>query len=411
MRARRRRRPRRIAQIVRERGREVARELQRTGPRGLLTRGCSGLTRRLALSSAQLPVRAEDVLAAQAVRPAGPGARATGRPLTVSWVMAPPSAGSGGHTTIFRLVEYLEAQGHRCRLSMYDVHGGDVHRHERVVRENWPRVLADVSDAFTALPPADAVFATSWPTAYRISRSDVSARRFYLVQDWEPLFYPTSSASVLAEATYDLHLHGVAVGPWLAQRLREHGMSSDHVDFGCDTQHYALHRRGPRQDVVFYARPSAPRRAFEVGVLALSLFAREHPESRVHLFGERAGRLPFRYEGHGRLTVPELNELYNRCGAGLSLSLTNVSLTPLEKLAAGCIPVVNDAPHNRAVLRNPYVRWAALTPSALAAALSDVVRDPDQQRLAKEAASSVQGITWSAAGAQLEQILLRELSR
>ena len=94
----------------------------------------------------------------------------------------------------------------------------------------------------------------------------------------------------------------------------------------------------------------------------------------------------------------------------MSLSLTNVSLTPLEKLAAGCLPVVNDAPHNRAVLRNQCVRWSGLTPAALAQALQDVVEDPAQQEHALAAAASVQGMPWSVAGEQLEHVLRRELA-
>ena len=49
------------------------------------------------------------------------------------------------------------------------------------------------------------------------------------------------------------------------------------------------------------------------------------------------------------------------------LSATNVSLVPHEMLAAGCIPVVNDAEHNRMVLDNAHVAYAPATPFELAA--------------------------------------------
>jgi hypothetical protein len=41
-------------------------------------------------------------------------------------------------------------------------------------------------------------------------------------------------------------------------------------------------------------------------------------------------------------------------------------------LAAGCIPIVNDAEHNRVVLDYPHVRYTPATPHALAAALEVV---------------------------------------
>lgn len=68
---------------------------------------------------------------------------------------------------------------------------------------------------------------------------------------------------------------------------------------------------------------------------------------------ERVGPTPFRCVDHGLASPTELNAIYNCCFAGLSLSLTNVSLVPLEMLAAGCIAVVNDAAHNRIVLEIP----------------------------------------------------------
>lgn len=395
---------------VRGRVRQVTRLVREHGPRAVLARSARALTRRLTVPTGELPVRAEDVLAARPVAPARPTARVVDRPMQVTWVMSPPAPGSGGHTTVLRLVQHLEARGHTCRVALYDRHGGDHGMRVAVLRQHWPGVAAEVLDATAGLPPSDAVFATSWPTAYVVARPEVQGRGFYLVQDWEPSFYATSSASVLAEASYQLGLHGVTVGRWLTDRLTQVGMASDPVDFGCDTDRYRVLSTGRRRDVVFYARPSAPRRGFELGVLALQLFAERCPTSRIHVFGERVGRMSFPVEDHGLLSVEALNELYNRCAAGLSLSLTNVSLTPLEKLAAGCLPVVNDAVHNRAVLQNPHVRWSGLTPAALAQALQDVVEDPAQQQHALAAAASVQDIPWSVAGAQLEHVLRRELS-
>ena len=93
-------------------------------------------------------------------------------------------------------------------------------------------------------------------------------------------------------------------------------------------------------------------------MIALDLFSRRHPEVDIHLFGRSVRRPPFAATDHGLLTPQQLNRLYNRCIAGLVLSATNVSLVPHEMLAAGCIPVVNDAEHNRVVLDNPHVAYA-----------------------------------------------------
>src|SRR5690606_18501805 len=101
-----------------------------------------------------------------------------------------------------------------------------------------------------------------------------------------------------------------------------------------------------------------PRRAHELSMVALSLFAELRPDVDIHLFGEKVGPLPFAAVHHGLLAPVELARVYGRCIAGLSLSATNVSLVPHEMLAAGCIPVVNDAEQNRMVLDNTHVAYS-----------------------------------------------------
>src|SRR5205085_6495499 len=41
-------------------------------------------------------------------------------PLTVAWIVPPWKVGSGGHTTIFRLIEQLERRGHACAIFLFD---------------------------------------------------------------------------------------------------------------------------------------------------------------------------------------------------------------------------------------------------------------------------------------------------
>jgi hypothetical protein len=187
-------------------------------------------------------------------------------------------------------------------------------------------------------------------------------------------------------------------------------MTADAFDFGCGREYHLLNGVGRRDGVVFYARPDAPRRAFELGVLGLQLFAKRHPDITIHFYGKRIGALPFSFKDHGLLRPSELNAIYNRCFAGLSLSMTNVSLVPHEMLSAGCIPVVNDAEHNRIVLDNNFVRYAPPTPHALADALSDVVTTKDFAALAASASSSVSSASWEEAGRIVEKSIRHALT-
>jgi hypothetical protein len=382
------------------------------------------VTQRVALPSDVLAVRGEEVVrAVPLVASANHAAHTSSGSLVVNWIMTPPPPGSGGHTTLLRLVAYLERAGHVCRLYLYDRYDGDIRGHEKTLRGYWPHIRAEVADPLRGMKPADAVVATSWSTAYIAAAPGVPGRRFYLVQDFEPLFYPAGAESLLAENTYRLGFHGITAGAWLAEKLTaEYGMRCDHFEFGADTDVYRLvtgAERGagadptqPRDGVIFYAKPSTPRRAYALGLLALTEFAQRHPETPIHLFGENIGALPFDAFRHGVITPAGLNALYNRCIAGLCLSVTNLSLIPFELLASGCIPVVNDARHNRMLLDSPHVRYVRPTPSELAAALSDLVTGADgltAAARAEAAAASVANLPWDTAGATVERVLLREL--
>lgn len=314
---------------------------------------------------------------------------------------------------MFRVAAALERAGHTCVIYLHDQHGWELEQHRRTIRGWWPWLRADVRDLAAGMDDSHVVFATAWETAYPVLACPARGIRCYFVQDFEPAFHPAGSLAMLAESTYRFGFHGVTAGRWLAQRLqREYGMSADHFDFGCDLERYALdpavQAAGGRSGLCYYCRPSTPRRAHELAVLTLELFAARHPGVDIHVYGEPAGPLPFAATHHGLLTPDGLNRLYNRCIAGLTLSATNVSLVPHEMLAAGCIPVVNDAEHNRVVLDNEHVAYAPPTPFELADALAALVRRPAAERAAAAAAAatSVRTTTWDAAGAQVERILL-----
>ena len=405
-----------------ERARPI--ERVRQTQRLLRTEGCASVAARLLnrvahrLSppgSGRIPVDRADLECAAQVAAAGwvlppPLEPEIGEPLTIAWVSSPPGPGSGGHTTMFRLVSALEQAGHRCILYLRDEHGWELEPHERTIRSWWPWVRAEVRDAADGIEDAHAIFATSWETAYPVLASPARGVRCYLVQDFEPAFYPAGSESLLAEATYRFGFHGVTPGRWLAERLqRDYEMTSDYFDFGRD-QTYALNlsiRPEDRTAVCLYARPGTPRRAYELGVMSLDLFAEWHPEVDIHLFGLEGKKLPFKAINHGLQTPEQLNELYNRSIAGLVLSATNVSLVPHEMLAAGCIPVVNDADHNRVVLDNDHVAYSSATPFALAETLSALIERPlvERQAAAEAAAASVQDTLWDDAGAAVVRIV------
>jgi O-antigen biosynthesis protein len=394
--------------------RQVRRLWIEHGSQGVRDWVLRALARKLAPAAAPLEVRPADVLATD-LRAPRTWSRLRfneGEPLVVNWVMSPPSAGSGGHTTIFRLIEHLERSGNLCRVYLYDIHGGDAAYYSSRIRRLFPGVKGEIHDVAEGMADAHAVVATAWPTAYAVYNDDCRGMRFYLVQDFEPWFHPLGALSALAEQTYSMGFHAITAGRFLATKLSaEYGVAADAFDFGCDGAYRLLNGADVRDGIVFYARRDAPRRAFELGLMALQLFAARHPNITIHFYGARAGKLPFPCKDHGLLRPNELNKIYNRCFAGLSLSMTNVSLVPHEMLSAGCIPVVNDAEHNRIVLDNSFVRYARPTPHALADALADVVATRDFDALATSASASVSSASWDEAGVTVERSIRAALFR
>lgn len=332
-------------------------------------------------------------------------------PLRIGWVTIPPSPGSGGHTTLFRMVEALEQAGHTCELYLYDRYGGDLREQERVIRQWWPGIRAGVHDAADGIAGVDAVVASSWDTAHIVAkRSSAPMRRLYFIQDYEPFFYARGSMYSLAEDTYRFGFRCIALGDMVGDLLRsEAGVEADVTEFGCDTSVYRLLPERRRTGVVLYARPAIPRRGYWLARLALERFHELRPDVDIHLYGERVKGLTFPAIQHGRLTPAELNELYNESIAGLAMSFTNISLVAEEMLAAGTIPIVNDSPHSRADLVNEHVAWATPTPQGIAAALAEAVSRPDIDIRAAAAAQSVRRFGWSRAQADVVRIVEHEV--
>ena len=87
------------------------------GLAGLQIRGRRALASRLAPEGEPLPVKSADVLSADLTASRngqGLPLRAGQSPM-VNWVTTPPSPGSGGHTTLFRIINFLQALGYDNR--------------------------------------------------------------------------------------------------------------------------------------------------------------------------------------------------------------------------------------------------------------------------------------------------------
>lgn len=375
----------------------LAGKLRREGPRGIVRRAVRRAYQRVDAGTLDFGLLPDDIADSTRLEMALVPPVPHGRPLVVGWLTTPPAAGSGGHTTMFRMVEALERAGHRCVVLLYDRHHGSTAAQAAVIRESWAGVRADVRSVDDGFDGLDACVATGWESAHVLAaRPTAPLHRFYFIQDYEPLFSPHGSEYELAADSYRFGFTNIALGEMVHRRLREDlGVASELVPFSCDTAVYSLHNDAERSGVVFYAKPGLARRGYRLGTLALAEFHRRHPEQPIHVYGSLVPDLGGPVIHHGRLAPEELNALYNRCIAGLAMSFTNISLVAEEMLAAGCVPVVNSSLDSRADLDNPHVGWALPTPGGIADALADAVEAADIPARAAAAAASVRSDDWA----------------
>jgi hypothetical protein len=385
--------------------------LRSEGPRSVGWRTAKWLTRRFGpfVTTPLATVYREDALAVDWTTPMSFNStptRPTDGAYAVAWVISPPSATSGGHQNAFRFMRFLEEAGHRLTVYLYSAGKYPVVNLDQIrsmLREvaGYPDLDAELRlyDPTIGLEPGfDAVVASDWEAAYAAYRYQGDAKRFYFVQDFEPSFFAAGSDYVLAENSYRFGFHGLTAGRWLADKLSsEYGMICDPFDFAVDTNRYALTNTARREEVTFYVRPPTPRRATEFGLLALSELHRLRPELMINLVGwDMSGyNVPFPHVNHGTVGVDELNSIYNRSAAALVLSLTNMSLLPMEVMACGAVPVVNDAPNTRGVFDSEYIEYVPMSPLAIAERLIAVVDRPDAAEHASRIAGSVGSADWS----------------
>jgi len=339
------------------------------------------------------------------------------RHMNLHWVLPDWGVAGGGHMTIFRIVRWLEIFGHTCtiwRTGAQNVRS-DQHAFE-VIAKHYQTVRADVRsvDENFFETQADAVIATGWQTAQVVSHAQRFRRRFYFVQDFEPAFYPVGTHSLAAEETYRLDLDCICAGPWLEQKMMDRGRWARSFHLAADAGVYRTQRNGAGRipKIAFYVRES-PRRATELGLLALELLEKRGVDFEVHLFG---GANPgfreasFAVVDHGVLPSNELARLYNDCLVGMCFSATNYSLVPQEMMACSCAVLELDCESTRAVFPRGIVTFARPHPERIADGLEQLILKPEMRTKQVEAARSwVSQFSWEKSARLVEEAITDRL--
>jgi glycosyltransferase involved in cell wall biosynthesis len=323
--------------------------------------------------------------------------------LAITWLIPDVGPGVGGLFNIFRAIQQMEQWGHRHRIYIVGNPGADSGTATRLARRDYFPIGSEVDVFRGEVADSDALVATSWQTAYAARGLSNTARKFYLVQDLEHLFYAPGSISEFARQTYQWGFHGITAGSWIAKTLRaDFGMNCSSFGFSYDRGFYAPEGKRMLADgkkrILFYARPSTERRGFELGMLALSIVAKKMPETEFVLVGftSSGATLPFNAVIPGVLSPLDLAALYRSCTAALILSFTNLSLLPLEVMACGCVVVSNQGANVNWLINQEIAELGAPNPEALAASVLRVLQNDDlRAQKAQAALRYVQSTDWS----------------
>jgi glycosyltransferase involved in cell wall biosynthesis len=345
------------------------------------------------------------------------------------------TAGGGGHMTIFRMVLHLENAGHECTIWVKDYEHSRHHEGPRsTVLKHYQPIKASILplSAHFAFVTGDALIATSWDTV-EIVRSQKSFHDyFYLVQDYEPYFYPRGSQSLKAEHTYSSGLKTICASSWLDSMMRlKYKCESVSFELSYNPDVYnckltsslnhakdnpvpfskkSLHEDIPVVRVAFYARARTDRRAVELALEGLGVLKQDKFILCVELFGEKQGlvSLPRNVAGYdnGILSPENLAVLYHSCDIGLTFSATNHALVPQEMMACG-LPVIEiDNESTRAIYPQDVVCLAEPTSHGIARAIERLALDvAERDRIAQAGYKWVQKTSWESSFKDVERFI------
>jgi O-antigen biosynthesis protein len=267
----------------------------------------------------------------------------------------------GGVRTIFMLSEWMSKRWGTLNVFVVYSHSGPDFDSALMcdsLRTYFPELRFVVRkfrrgiDTVEALPYADIAFCTLWSTAYLLLKYNKTSKKFYFMQDFEPLFYEAGSVYAAIEQTYRFGFSCIANTPGVGAKYRAY--SDDVVSFypGVDRAVYYARPMGlpstGKRKVVFYGRPGNPRNCFSLGVMTLRAL-KNQMGSRVDIISVGADWSVDDYglrgvvENRGLLSsLKDVADLYREADLGLVFMVTpHPSYQPFEYMACGCIVATN----------------------------------------------------------------------
>lgn len=313
---------------------------------------------------------------------------------TAIWIVPDfSSAFYGGINTILRTANHMfESYGVTSNFAVLGGPSSDKIRAR--IAQAFPRLAAAARviifqspETMPDLGAADAGICTLWTTAFALLKMTNVKKKFYFVQDWEPLFYPAGTISAAVEATYRFGFHAICNTTSLASSYSELGGKADFFNPAIDPLIFHPEGRSHRLSdepfvLVCYGRPGTPRNCFEVLSAALRELKRKYGTG-IDIITAGAEWKPEDYQlggvlrNLGLLPYADTGALYRNADAGLvAMATRHPSYLPFEWMACGTAVVTNRNPHTAWLLRHEEnCLICELTQSDIVDAVSRLIDD------------------------------------
>ncbi len=294
-----------------------------------------------------------------------------------------------------RIVTHVLPQAFPTALSGYEPVAAD---EEKVLDRSL--VTLEVANPVLAVGPRDIFVATFWNTAdAAFIVRDWQRREYgesppflaYVIQDFEPGFYPWSAQYLLALATYGHPHETVALfnSNLLRDHFRREGLAFAH-EFAFEPRlaaglraHLGAARAARLRQVVVYGRPRIPRNAFPLVVEGLRRWREVDPAASAwtvvsagqpHEDIDIGGGAVLR--SIGKLDLDTYGRLLATSAVGVALMVSpHPSYPPLEMAALGLEVVTNGFSVKDPSLLHPRIAAIADdSPEGLAATLTEACR-------------------------------------
>ena len=305
--------------------------------------------------------------------------------VTINWHLSDVPYDSWQHFQLFKLITELENLNTHNRICLFDsrMYRNNIDALRNLLRSSYPcldcrcEIISDSKHA----PHADIDIATNWQTAYEITSLNSTSRKYYFISQFEPYHFPAGSFKSFCEKTFDLNLQGICIGPFIRNKiLAEHRMEFFELSLPKYQENMGAQRKQDEaKRIAFYANSVDQTYNYILGMLALEIVCKKHPDLEVVYLGEIMGhRFSPASKSYdlGLLKPQEYADALEQCDLFVYLSIDNPTELLSVSMAAKTVPVVIDGPNNRWFLNESNSFMAKPDVADIASVICDALDNP-----------------------------------